>query len=103
MALAIARHESAAQAKVEALSRDLAVTKEAVIGFLKIVTTSEVPFEKWPQALAEIAQRHVGLAENHRMVHALSTNRADQPLDVTVASSCRMQMVRPIRSKPGFG
>ena len=58
LALAITRQESAAQAKVEELSRKLDVTHEAVIGFLKILNEQAVPLEKLPETLAKIAHRH---------------------------------------------
>jgi tetratricopeptide (TPR) repeat protein len=63
LALEITSNESAALARVEALGRELALTKEAVIGLLKIVNASEVPIDEWPQTLARIAQRHRELEE----------------------------------------
>jgi tetratricopeptide (TPR) repeat protein len=48
----------AQQRTVENLSRKLETTQEAVRGFLSVLSDSEVPLERLPQTLAEIAQRH---------------------------------------------
>jgi tetratricopeptide (TPR) repeat protein len=48
----------AQQANIDALSRQFDTTREAVRGFFKILNASDVPVERLPQALAEIAQRH---------------------------------------------
>jgi tetratricopeptide (TPR) repeat protein len=56
--LEVLREESTAQEKVEELSHQLNVTHEAVVNFFKILNQREVPLEKLPEALAEIAQRH---------------------------------------------
>ncbi len=49
---------SAQQAKVDDLSEQLNTNAEAVRGFLKILSANEVPLEKLPETLAEIARRH---------------------------------------------
>src|ERR1035437_8140006 len=53
----------AQQAKIDDLSLQFNVTREAVRGFLSILNTSDVPIEKLPQVLAEIAQRHVNMLQ----------------------------------------
>jgi len=74
-------HES--QAKVEALSRELNTTNEAVTGFLKIINASEVPSEKWPQMLAEIAQRH------RELVYRLGALTPDDPAIKAIIEEAR--------------
>jgi len=46
------------QAQVEELSRRLAVTQDAMIGFFAILRREEVPPEQWSETLAKIAERH---------------------------------------------
>ncbi len=48
----------AQQAVIDDLSKQFDTTREAVRGFFKILSASEVPVEKLPQKLEEIAQRH---------------------------------------------
>jgi len=49
---------AAQQAVIDNLSRQLDTTREAVRGFFNILSASEVPVEKLPRMLEEIAQRH---------------------------------------------
>jgi hypothetical protein len=60
---AIYQQESAAQAKIDQLSQRLDATHEAVVGFLRILDRNEVPLEKLPGTLAQIAQRHREMLE----------------------------------------
>ncbi len=46
------------EADVEELSNKLQVTDDAVVGFFRILDENQVPLEKLPERLAEIAQRH---------------------------------------------
>ena len=43
------------------------------------------------------------LIDHDHMVKTLAANRADRPLDVSIGSSCRMQMVRLMRSDFWYG
>jgi hypothetical protein len=45
----------------------------------------------------------VALVEDNYVVETFAANRTDDPLDVSVGSSCRMQLVRLMRSDPRFG
>jgi tetratricopeptide (TPR) repeat protein len=49
---------AAQQAAIDDLSKQFDTTREAVRGFFKILSASEVPVEKLPRMLEEIAQRH---------------------------------------------
>ena len=49
---------AAQQAVIDNLSIQLDTTREAVRGFFNILSASEVPVEKLPRMLEEIAQRH---------------------------------------------
>jgi chromosome segregation ATPase len=64
----------AQQAVISELSRQLHTTQEAVRGFFKILNDSEVPLEKLPQVLAEIAQRRRDLLER---LSALATENPE--------------------------
>jgi tetratricopeptide (TPR) repeat protein len=44
--------------KIDVLSKQLQTTSEAVRGFLTILNASDVPVERWPQTLNEIAKRY---------------------------------------------
>jgi tetratricopeptide (TPR) repeat protein len=63
LALAISRQESSAWGRVEELSHKLDVTGDAVIEFFRILGRKEVPLEKLPETLAEIAARHRGMLD----------------------------------------
>jgi hypothetical protein len=54
----VLREESGGQAKVSELSSTLQTTREAVIGFFRILEREDVPLERLPETLAEIAERH---------------------------------------------
>ncbi|MDQ3775413.1 MAG: hypothetical protein M3461_14215 [Pseudomonadota bacterium] len=56
--LAIAREDSTAQAKVRELSQKLLTTEGALIGFFRILEETDVPLERLPAKLEEIARRH---------------------------------------------
>ena len=73
MMLEVLREEGKAQGQVEALSRELSVTREAVVGFFRILDAHKVPVEKLPETLAEIAGRH------KEMLGRLSALDADAP------------------------
>src|ERR1700677_1135980 len=47
------------QSQIDELSRNLDVSKDALRGFFSILRASDVPLEKLPQTLSEIAQRHL--------------------------------------------
>ncbi len=63
----------AQQAAITDLSRQLNTTREAVLGFFKILDTSEVPTGKLQEMLAEVAQRH------RAMLQRLSALDSDVP------------------------
>ena len=63
----------AQQAAIGDLSRQLNTTREAVLGFLKILDANEVPTEKLPEMLAQVAQRH------RAMLQRLSALDSDAP------------------------
>src|SRR3954465_8298476 len=56
--LAVLREESSAQAKVDELSSQLHVTSDAVVEFFHILGQKEVPLEKLPETLAQLATQH---------------------------------------------
>jgi tetratricopeptide (TPR) repeat protein len=56
--LAIARQESTAHAKLQELSQKLQTTEGALIGFFRILEETDVPLERLPAKLEEIARRH---------------------------------------------
>jgi tetratricopeptide (TPR) repeat protein len=54
----VLREQSGAQVQVGKLSSTLQTTREAVIGFFRILEREDVPLERLPETLAEIAERH---------------------------------------------
>ena len=52
---------AAAQARIDELAGQLHTSREAVLGFLKILQEEEGPIEQLPAKLTLIAQRHVGM------------------------------------------
>ena len=54
---------AAAQAKINELAGQLHTSREAVLGFLKILKEDEGPIEQLPTKLTLIAQRYVGMLE----------------------------------------
>ena len=67
----------AQQAVISDLSRQLDTTREAVRGFFNILSASEVPVEKLPRMLEEIAQRHRAMLQR---LGALDRYSRDQRL-----------------------
>ena len=63
LASAITQQGALAGGEVERLSRQLNLTQEAVAGFFRTLNERDVPIERLPEKLAEIAQRHCGLLE----------------------------------------
>ena len=53
----------AQQEKLDAVSKQLQTTTENLRGFLTILQGNEVPIEKWPQTLSEIAERYRGMMQ----------------------------------------
>ena len=77
----------AQQAVVKDLSRQLNTTEEAVRGFFKILSHSDVPLEKLPQTLTEIAQRH------RDMLQRLSALEPDDPLTKAKIDEARRLLI----------
>jgi hypothetical protein len=55
LVLDVSRQESAAQAKAEELSKELAVSQEAVSNFFRILNKQQVPSDQLAAKLDEIA------------------------------------------------
>jgi tetratricopeptide (TPR) repeat protein len=85
----------AQQTKIESLGRELNTTSEAVRGFLKILNASEVPVERWPQTLTDIAQRH------REMLLRLSALEFDDPANKATIEEAR-EILRTAESAAAY-
>jgi NAD(P)-dependent dehydrogenase (short-subunit alcohol dehydrogenase family) len=81
---------AASKAEVVALTRDLAQE----VGRFRIRANAIAPGP---------IEAQVRLAEHDELVESFATDRSDEPLNVAVVQSCRMQMMRLMRLEFGFG
>lgn len=90
MQVALQAAGSAQQARIDELAGQLHTSREAVLGFLKILQEEDVPVEQLQTKLALIAQRHVGMLERLAVLDPEDTDAQhyiDEAREVLLAGS----------------